>query len=286
MTTLSTPESLTEYPDSDVLRHEYYSRLQHVAMAVFMGRWMENDIAMFTAYFDESGSASDTPVVAVAGFLASSGQWIELERNWREACSAFGVSALHMREFAHSKGEYRGWKNDETLRARFIARLVNILKTRVLNSFASVVVMNDYEEAASQYRGLRMRPYTLAASTCIDKVKRWATRHGIDESTIAYVFEDGAEDQGEFARQAKAHLKVNPIFLEKAKSVAFQAADLLAYEYLKANKKIYSTVLRSLDHGDLRRSLQALREIPHGVDEDDWGVHDRDSLAIALEMEE
>ena len=129
-----------------------------------------------------------------------------------------------------------------------------------------------------------MTPYSLAASTCIERVQRWARRQKIDESKIGCVFEDGASDRGRFAQQAKDHLDVNPIFLRKTESVAFQAADLLAYEYLKANKKIYATTLQTLDYGDLRRSFQKLHEIPHGVDEDDWGVHDRDSLKTARQM--
>jgi hypothetical protein len=147
------------------------------------------------------------------------------------------------------------------------------------NSFASVVVMEDYEQVSSQYWGLRMKPYTLAACTCVDKVKRWAGRQGIDPAKIAYVFEDGDADQGEFAQQSKRHLQVNPIFLTKQESIAFQAADLLAYEYLKASKKIYETELRTLNSTELRRPIQALERIPN-----DWGVHDRESLARALEM--
>ena len=144
-------------------------------------------MAAFTAYFDGSGSPSDTPVVTVAGFIATSGQWIEFERNWRDACSAFGVSALHMKDYAHSRGEFESWKGDNARRARFMERLVSVIRTRVRNSFASVVVVDDYVQMSSQYRGL-LKPYTLAACTCIDKVKRWAVRQHVDESKIAYLF--------------------------------------------------------------------------------------------------
>jgi hypothetical protein len=242
-------------------------------------------MADFTAYFDGSGSPHDTPEVTVAGFIAAADQWGEFERNWRDACASFGVSALHMRDYAHSRREFENWKGDNLRRARFIERLVNVISTRVRNSFASVVVMKDYREMASEYRGLRMKPYTLAGSTCIDKVRRRARRKSVDESTIIYVFENGDADQGEFCEQAKLHLKVTPTFLPKEDSVAFQAADLLAYEYLKANKKIYEGPLGTLSPADLRRSIQELEKIPHGIDGDDWGVHDRDSLTHALEME-
>ena len=72
------------------------------------------NVAEYTAYFDGSGSAADTPVVAVAGFIATSVQWVEFERNWKDACSAFGVSALHMKDYAHSRREFESWKGDNT----------------------------------------------------------------------------------------------------------------------------------------------------------------------------
>jgi hypothetical protein len=69
-------------------------------------------MADFTAYFDGSGSPHDTPVVTVAGFIATADQWGEFERNWRDACASFGVSALHMRDYAHSRREFENWKGD------------------------------------------------------------------------------------------------------------------------------------------------------------------------------
>jgi hypothetical protein len=80
---------------------------------------------VFKVYLDESGSPDDTTAVVVAGFLASLEQWIEFERNWKEAVASFGVTALHMRDFAHSNREFAAWKYDEQKRQRFLSRLIN-----------------------------------------------------------------------------------------------------------------------------------------------------------------
>jgi hypothetical protein len=189
-----------------------------------------------------------------------------------------------MRDFAHSKKEFKSWLGDNERRNRFMERRINVIRTRVRNSFASVVVLKDYAEMSNSYRGFRMKPYTLTASTCVDKVKRWAKRNNISDP-IAYVFEGGDADQGEFAQQAKRHLNINPVFRAKSETPAFEAADLLAYEYLKGNRKIYESGLGSLFITDLRQALQELEKIPNGVDADDWGVHDRQSMTKALEME-
>jgi hypothetical protein len=74
---------------------------------------------MFTAYFDGSGSPDDTQVLAVAGFIASTEQWVEFERNWEEVLSRFDAPPLHMRHFAHSIKEFADWKGDEDRRRFF-----------------------------------------------------------------------------------------------------------------------------------------------------------------------
>jgi hypothetical protein len=191
-----------------------------------------------------------------------------------------------MKDYAHHKREFETWRGDERKRRRFLERLINILQTRVLNSFASAVVIRDYEEMRQQFPRFRMRPYALTGCTCISKVQRWANRHGWAASTINYVFEDGDVDRGQLADYARKYQKVSPVFLNKSKAVPFQAADLLAYEFLKGNKKIYESGLGSLSMNDLRGSLRALEKIPNGRDADDWGVHDTKSMTFALEMDE
>jgi len=63
-------------------------------------------IREFSAYFDESGTKADTVAVVVAGFIAPAEQWIAFEHDWKRILSMFKVSSLHMRDFAHSKGEF------------------------------------------------------------------------------------------------------------------------------------------------------------------------------------
>jgi len=243
-------------------------------------------MAKFTAYLDGSGSPKDTSIVAVAGFLATAEQWIHFERNWRDACAAFGVSALHMRDYAHSRREFESWKADAIKRKRFLERLINIISTRVLNSFASAVVMTDYEAMCAAFPRFKMKPYALTACTCISKIQRWAERHNEAPSKIAYAFEGGDKDRGQLAQYARTYQKVNPIFLKKSESVGFQAADLLAYEYLKGNTRIYDCEIGTLTMADLRRPLRELEKIPNGVDADDWGIHDAKSMRFALGMDE
>lgn len=237
---------------------------------------------MFTAYFDGSGSKDDpnTPVLAVAGFIATTDQWIEFERNWKGVCADYGVSGLHMRHFAHSRGEFASWKGDDKKRNSFMEKLVSVIKTRVWNAFASVVILKDFYRFCVEFDEHEMKPYPLAGATCINKVQRWSHRYSKDLSQVKCVFEDGDGGRGELLKLAKKYNGLTPIFLPKKEAVAFQAADLLAYEYLQANKKMCEFPPQTFTDGDLRLSFQELLKVPNGGKDSEYlGIHDWNSLS-------
>jgi len=238
-------------------------------------------MTMFTVYFDGSGSPDDTVALAVAGFIAPADQWIEFERNWNDCLTAFGVSSLHMRHYAHSRGEFTSSKGDKHKRDRFMGRLISIIKSRVWHSFASAVVMDGYRKIDAKYclGGFAM-PYALAGGTCIEKVERWKARRGRMDDEIAYFFEDGDTDKGDLMRIAKERLGFTLQFLKKEQSAAFQAADLLAYEHFLINVRLRKSEKNELFEDEVRYPLMELSKIPGGSQqEDDWGVHSEDNLA-------
>jgi len=231
-------------------------------------------MTMFIAYFDGSGSPHDTEALVVAGFLAPAGQWIEFERNWNDCLNDFEVSSLHMKHFAPSRGEFTNWKGDEGKRRHFLSRLISIIKTRVWHSFASAVVMKDYRNVDARYCFHEFsRPYALAGGTCITKAERWKKKRDNVRDELLYVFEDGDLDKGNLMRAAKEQFDLTPSFLKKEQSVAFQAADLLAYEHLKINVKLHQSESGRLFEDELRKPLLELSTIPGGRGDHDWGIH-------------
>ncbi len=62
--------------------------------------------------------------------------------------------------------------------------------------------------------------------------------------------------------------------MPKTQSAAFQAADLLAYEHLKANLKVIPAS-GVYDTEDLRQSFQQLYEFPNGEGSKDWSTIER-----------
>jgi hypothetical protein len=53
-------------------------------------------VAAFTAYFDDSGSAGNNLAVIAGGFVTSTKQAVELERNWKDTLNQFGITASHI----------------------------------------------------------------------------------------------------------------------------------------------------------------------------------------------
>jgi hypothetical protein len=52
-------------------------------------------MAMYSAYFDESGHPDDSAYVVVAGAIADVDQWVHFEREWKEALAPLNTSVFH-----------------------------------------------------------------------------------------------------------------------------------------------------------------------------------------------
>ena len=145
-------------------------------------------MAMLTAYLDASGK-KETTVLVVAGFISPTSYWLKFEKEWKYCLAWYGKSELHMKNFAHSVGEYVGWKNDEAPRKHFLKDLIGVIKENSDNSFAMALHMSDYAEVNSRYRLEDWaHPYALAGLHCLGVIKSWAIKYGYDASMIEHVF--------------------------------------------------------------------------------------------------
>jgi hypothetical protein len=95
------------------------------------------------AYFDASGT-EDLQAMSAAGFAASEEQWAAFERDWIALLSNEGIAQFHMKEFAHSVGEFALWKEDETRRQSTIKRIKEIVFKHQLTSVGRVIFVEEY----------------------------------------------------------------------------------------------------------------------------------------------
>jgi hypothetical protein len=236
---------------------------------------------MFTVYFDGSGAPDDTNALTVAGFIAPTNQWLRFDRKWNKCLSDYGVSALHMKDYCHSQREFASWKGDEKKRRRFIGRLIRIIKSCVSHSFGCAVGMEDYRKVDAQFQlSERVKPYGLTGITCIYLVGQWAQMNSVPFKDILFVFEKGDKDANNLRALAEQELKLDLLFWPKEKSIAFQAADLLAYEHLQIAKKLVTLPdEEKIEYSELRGSFKSLSNVAGGGrDAKWWRVHDEQGL--------
>jgi hypothetical protein len=234
-----------------------YSFIRHIAKAVMFYQWKTSPIAMFSSYLDASGNQKMS-VLTVSGFVARVSKWERFERKWAGILDRYGVSLLHMTDFASSKGQFASWKGDTEKRKAFIANLMECISEHTNKGFAASVPISEYREINKRYmvREHLGSPYGVCAFTCLDGIRRWARKRDIPLSSILTLIEDGDEDRGRFIEMARSYgFKVVP--LKKEDAHAFQAGDLVSWKTRTALHNSLSA--SSEDEGwGILRSLQPI----------------------------
>jgi hypothetical protein len=222
-------------------------------------------MALFSAYFDESGTHQDSPVMVILGLIATNEQWKHLKREWDELLIQFELlPPFHMKEYAHSTGQFKAWKG-APIRDRFLSRIVGIILRRVQYSVAVSLSMPDYNKViapnpkASLFFG---SPYAMCIYQTLFLLDLWWKKLPHERDKIPCIFDSGHPKSSEVSRIVRKYSS-HPNMEKKAlESVSFvpdddhpplQAADLVAWELCKATRE-----------GRVRRrSFERLREVPH-----------------------
>ena len=100
---------------------------------------------MLKGYFDDSGKWLDPTetVVVVAGAIADLDQWESFDAKWKLVLKEFKVSEIHMKHFAHSRGEFRRW--DEPKRQDFIGQLLRLAETHIRRPIGALLSKDKWE---------------------------------------------------------------------------------------------------------------------------------------------
>jgi hypothetical protein len=253
-----------------------YSLLRHIGRAVFFSRFSADlPVAMFTAYFDASGTKR-TQVLTVAGFVSHVKRWERFDQKWSAILRRNNVGSFHMTDFASSEGEFKSWRGKSELRRTFIADLVECVRQETKRGFAASVIVSEYEEVNRDYE-LSERagtPYVMCATACLGGLNRWVGKRDLSRSHALVVVEDGDEDQGEFVNRARFY-GYKAIRSPKSEVQAFQAGDLVAWKCrtMISNALENAPIAAIGDEEKVVRSLDPIRGIVH-----DNGAHDKNFL--------
>jgi hypothetical protein len=119
---------------------------------------------MLVAYIDESGHSRDpkSHFAGMGGLIANSADWETFTSEWSAALSDAGIQGgeLHMRQFAHNRGPFKGWMEEKrrVLMARLVSAIVKIKAVPV----GCVVSLDAYNAAPEFLRKFYKDPYFMA----------------------------------------------------------------------------------------------------------------------------
>jgi hypothetical protein len=116
-----------------------------------------------------------------------------LETRWNTALRVAQITRFHMSEFINCKGEFTGWK--QKMRERLLNTLGQIVVDSVVRSFASIVVLDDWNNSNQKYEldESDLQPYALAGWSCVERSLDWCKEH-LYQSPL-YIFERGDKHQ-------------------------------------------------------------------------------------------
>lgn len=222
---------------------------------------------VFSAYFDSSGTERDEKVVTTVGVVSTVEKWARFDSRWSAALAEYGVSQLHMKDFAHFKKEFASWRGKDALRVSFIDRLVREAKRGVNKTFIVSLMLRDFRAVDARYQ-LTERiggPYAHAQLACIQMCQRWINEKKGRNETLKLFVAHGDVGQEAFKRFLSTDTGDKPEFLPMVAPDGrawspLQVADLIAYEHRKMHETVADVGL--LPHElDRRGSLVLIRRM-------------------------
>jgi len=196
--------------------------------------------AAYNSYFDESHTHDGSPIVSMAGLVASYESWARLEIEWQKILHHRGVDVFHYTDFMAREGKFKNdWSNDE--RNAFMERLCTTVSENITVGIGISVFRDEYERVLTG--GLKAEfkdPYFFCLFSCLhffltweDNIKTISLPYPLQflfdrkpgyEGYAAGIFYDVIRQLGEISGKDKYR---DMAFGSKETHVPLQAADLL-----------------------------------------------------------
>jgi Protein of unknown function (DUF3800) len=227
---------------------------------------------MVEAYFDESGTDGQSPIMAVAGYVMVEDQARRLDAEWKQVLEEFNLEYFHMASCAHGAGIFKKVTRDH--RIEIGKRMIGIVKCRVEKGVVALVSEQEFEELAHpSFKTVVGGAYSWCIQICLQGVAQHIK--SLQANSAAYFFESGHRDQNQTHRILNRLVSV-PELKEKyvCSSITFakkiperpedphvrplQAADLFAWQICKRYKDMNAQPRRPP-----RMDFLSLMECPH-----------------------
>ncbi len=155
-----------------------------------------------TGYFDESGThGKESPVVIVAGFIASPEQWSVFERDLSTLLDEYEVKIFHAIDFRTRKGNFKGWPKIK--QARFNSRFLKLADDHLSCGLSTVLRSEEYRSIYRAKNFHRKAKPDTQYGLCV-RAALWKSIVLLKEKRNSWplnvIFEDGASNAGDAIR--------------------------------------------------------------------------------------
>jgi hypothetical protein len=231
------------------------------------GGWLA--VLDFECAFDESGTHEGSPIVCVAGYIMEKSQARELDREWNEVLNwadlEHPLEHFHMADCAPDPGNGVFAGISKSHRKQIVSRMIGIIKRRTIQGLAATISVSDFNEHVAGHP-FYPDPYVVVSHMILSGVSRWIEAQNVEVSRVAYFFETGHKSRSD-AEALMSMMFRNPIFgadyhhaghafIPKNGNPIVQAADLLAWQWLKDRKN-------AAEGRPRRKDLESLLGHPH-----------------------
>lgn len=249
-------------------------------------------MAFVTLYCDESYANPNPTVYTVGGYISTDRLWKkfhkawiallkkEVGEQWRKVYGPDKPIFFHMTDFDNPYSKiYGDWKHEKKI--WFLKELHKIIKKTYIRSFATGVIVADYDELSDEQKYAIGTPHMFVSINCAKQVAGWAEREN-RQHPIQYVFEKGPNDnkalQNHFSTLSPEMglfyrmTEINSFaIMDKRNASPLQASDILALEVRKEME-------RRLQEPNGRRKMRESIKNLHIPILDEWNFIDKSAL--------
>lgn len=185
---------------------------------------------------DESGIHGAADFFSMVAYVADHRVWREFDIEWRAALTKHGAPYLHMREFAHFRGAFKGWSEER--RQALMHDLLLAITARDLQALGVALRVDDFDRLPVKARDGYVGPYLVCFYELIWGLGLKSTR-ALPFEPVDFVYSRQDEFR-KMMRRAWAHAKEAESYGRRLGVLEFQdmrdvpglqAADLLGWEF-------------------------------------------------------
>jgi Protein of unknown function (DUF3800) len=121
-------------------------------------------IREYVAYFDESGTHDEAPVLILGGLLGTTAEFAKLKERLDAISASYGFEIYHAVDVKHGKGVFRGWSPQKKL--QIAAEYSNLIEESLTAAAAASLVKEDYRTVYRADQGHRKAPKDSAYGLC------------------------------------------------------------------------------------------------------------------------